>query len=341
MNFCDPYIKFEAITLPMLYAFVDHAVRRSNRILLFASLALLIAGVTAAALSGRYTYNLLAGPFPLTDEDLLSIENASSNLRYRVTVDGAGSFDTEYEYTERERVIYSYAAVPVADRLLLVQIPGRQGNTGRSRYTGLLVDIHPRIQAGIIRAIEQRQPELTGVFLPYVLNITPLGGWGYVGLALNGLVVVVGMMGTGIALVRTAHPERHPMLKGLHPYGSPEEVLEEIEREINDNPLIIGNLYLTHHWLVSKTPSSLEATRYEDILWVYRKMTHQSSYSVLIHDRYGKVMAQRTRELKANELVNLIHKRAPWAVAEYSRDTESAWRSQRQMLAAEVDARRP
>lgn len=330
----------------MLYSAALGTVRRNNRYLQIISGVILGVALVIGLLSFRYYYNLLLGPFQLERDELFGLTSGFDDpLRDWIRVEGDQAIDTEYEFRagegRTERVTASYIALLVNDRQLLAQLPGDLINAPRNRYDGFLVPIPGIVQRGVVDEFIQRSDNPTQPFLPIMLDVRPLGGWGYAGFALNLAVLLTGAFGVALTQYRTLYPERHPMLRHLARSGELQTTLDIIEAEMNEPHIEINTLHLTRNWLVSQSPTSLEATRYEDIVWVYKKMTHQDGYSVLIHDRHGKVIGIRAKELKANEILNLIRQRAPWALTEYHRDTESAWRSHRQELVARVDERKP
>lgn len=309
----------------MLHALAIETVRRNNRYLLLLSSVLLASALIIAVLSSRYYYNLLLGPFTVTAEQL-SDGTYQHPLRdwYRVQSDQV--VDTQYEYSEgdgrRRRVQFSYAAASFGDTQLLIQVRGDIVGTPRRMYEGFFAPVSPTLQRGVIDAYLGTSGSAQANFLPILLDVRPLGGWGYTGFVLNALTLIVGLVSSGVTLYRYNHPESHPMMKALPNEGT----LAEIDAELREPHQTVANLHLTRNWLISQSPTSLQAMRYADIVWMYKKMTNQSSYSVFIHDRDGNVISQRAKELKANEIINLIHQRTPEAMTTYDRDTESAWK---------------
>jgi hypothetical protein len=309
----------------MLHALAIETVRRNNRYLLLLSGALLAAALIIGVLSSRYYYNLLLGPFEVSAEALAD-GTYQHPLRYWYRVRSDQIVDTQYEYSEgsgqRRRVQFSYAAAQFEETQLLIQIRGDIVGAPRSVYEGFLATVSPTLQRGVIDAYRVTSGDAEANFLPVLLDVRSLGGWGYGGFILNMVSLLIGLVGVGITSYRNTHPQSHPMMKRL----PSEPTLAEIDAELQEPHQTVANLHLTRNWLISQSPTSLQVMRYSDIVWMYKKMTNQSSYSVFIHDRNGNVISQRAKELRSNEIINLIHQRAPQAITAYDRDTESAWK---------------
>jgi hypothetical protein len=332
-----------------LYEQVVQIIRRNNRYVRLLCLALVAVALLIGLFSSRYYYNLLFGPFRLEYADLIEITTPYTHpTRYWFSITGDEAVDTEYEFRtgegRTERVTASYVSLILRDRQLLVQLPGELRSTPNRAYSGFLMPISNVVRLGVIDEYLAAETNPQGVFFPVMLDVQPLGGWGYAGFGLNLLALLIGLGGIALTTLRDQRVSSSPILRGIARFGDSQTVLAEVEAELRRDALTVGNVALTEHWLVSQSPASFELTRYEDIVWVYKKMTHQSSsghtYSVLIHDRYGKVMAVRAKELRANEIAALIHQRAPWAFNDYTRDLESDWRFRRTAMLEAVAHRK-
>ncbi len=142
----------------MFSSFVEGQIRRTNRNLLLTN-ALLVLGVLAAlALTNRYWYNFVAGPFPTDQQTVLATTDADTVRRYYLTLTGDEVIDPDWrEVTVQKsrsgsvtsrKITAQYLALALGDRLLLVKNPTASTAT---TYTGKLVALPADIKAEIHR----------------------------------------------------------------------------------------------------------------------------------------------------------------------------------------------
>jgi hypothetical protein len=257
----------------MTTTFVDDVVRRSNRNLLLISLLALVILVGAEVATFRYFYNFFTGPQPIDEETLLTVEDPESLQQYYVTVDDVDAYDTGYQY-----ITESYG-----------------NETIEHSYTGALMPITGEIQREVIDDIYTDEPDLEGVFLPYMLDATDFRSPGYLGLAAAAVVLVLSLAGLFTALRRMSNPATHPAVKSLSRFGDANVVAQQIDVEMASEHPQVGNLHFTRNWLVHKQNASVEAMRYQDVVWAYKKVTQHrtygvptgKTYNIHIFDRHG------------------------------------------------------
>lgn len=333
---------------------ITKAVRRSNTTLLVVcGIGLLVLAVLAV-LNLRYFYNFALGPFDVTGEELVSVTDPKAPQEYWVRVTGEEIYDTGVQYIEtsdsgKETVEYSYLALALGDRLLLVKQPGEPVETLTLR--GSLEKIGADEQSEIIDDMVAEEPLLEGVFLPYMINTGNFRAGGLIGLVLGGLAGLGCVLGLVTYLRRNADPSIHPILKSLNRFGPIEFTTSRIDAELSgEHPVLAKNFHLTKNWLVHAPAGKFSAMRYEDLAWLYMHITTHKSYGVTVgktftvmaYDKFGEQaqMMVGNKEVVAQEVIREIGQRAPWAVGGFSPELNKAWKKDRETFLAEVEKRK-
>lgn len=336
----------------MLEGIVTKAIRRSNRTLLAVSIIGILIVFALAALNLRYFYNFFLGPFPVTQEELAGYSDAGQPQRYWVTVSGEEIYDTGYQYVNeengKETVENSYLALPQSDRLLLVKVPGEA--VEQTTFTGWLEEITDEEYQEVVQKIEAEVPELTGVFLPFQLETGNFRLNGILGIVLGLGVLAACALGLVKGIRRSNDPNEHPIAKRLAKLGPIDFVVSRIESEMAGNHPVFGKAHLTANWLVFAPGADIQATRFEDIAWIYKHVTTYRTNGIptgkraaaIVFDRNGAKLTVEAgnKESKADELVRAIYERAPWALAGYASELEKAWKNDRPGFLAEVERRK-
>jgi hypothetical protein len=330
---------------------VHNAIRRSNRnqLILCAVVVLLLIGL--AALNVRYLYNFFAGPLTIDRETLLATEDPGALQRYWVNVEGDDVADTGYQQVSRntktgsETVTGAYMALLVDQRILLVKA---QDDANITTFTGYLEPLPSDIRSDVIGDMEREAPKLRGAFLPYMLNTASFRNGGYVALAIG--IPLFGLCVFGIirALRRSSDPLAHPIMRALSRFGQPADIAGQIDAELQAEHTKVDRLHLTPNWLVQASPSSLAATRIDDIVWAYKQVTQRrvngvpagKTYTAQIWDRHGVCITVASSEAFVNQTIEAAARRAPWMLAGYDSELEKAWKSNRAAVLATVDQRR-
>ncbi len=336
----------------MLEGIVTQAIRRSNRFILTSSILGILILLGISLLNVRYFYNFFLGPVPVAADELTGYSDAGQPQRYWLTVSGEEVYDTGIQYVSedngKETVENSYLTLVQNDRLLLVKVPGEA--VEQTTFTGWLQEISAEENREIIQQLETDNPELTGVFLPFLLETGNFRTGGIVGIILG----LAGLILCGVGLVkvirRSSDPNEHPIAKRLALLGPVDFISSRIESEMASSHLTLGKTHLTANWLVYAPGSDLQAARYEDIVWYYKHITTSrmygipisKSYMVMVYDRNGtqlKIMPGN-KERKADELLRAIYERAPWAWVGFSTEYQNAWKKNRPEFLTEVERRK-
>lgn len=324
-------------------------IARIARRRLIGSLVGLAILAVVAALSFRYMYNFVAGPFPATLEELAAVERADDLGRYFVTVAGTNSYDSgfELETTRDGRVIGTmrYLILDLGERVLLVQTTQRPGQT---EFTGYLAEPTAEVRSQIIAAIEASAPGLDGIFLPMQLTDDDLRRPGYLFIPLWLVVAGLCLWGLLRAARWRASPLSHPIARALGRFGDAQQAIGAIEAELLAPHAQIGDAHLTASWLVLAQPIRLQAARLDEIVWIYKLVTKRrvngvpvgQSFSAEVRDRHGVAVSVFGSEAQVNQLLNAAAQRSPWAIVGYSAELEQAWKKNRGAVVASVEQRR-
>ena len=335
----------------MTASFIHPIIRRSNRnqLALCTITALLLVGL--AALNARYLYNFFAGPFPIDRQTLLAASDPAALQRYWVTVEGDDVVDTGFQQVRRnsdtgsEKVAANYMALLLDRRVLLVK---DYNNTSAATFTGYIEPLPADARAKIISDIEQDAPKLRGAFLPYMLNTDSFRNGGYQALGIGIPLLALCVFGIARAIRRSRNPLKHPIMRALGRFGPPADIAGQIDAELLAEHTKVDRMHLTPHWLVQASPSSLAATRIDDIVWAYKQVTQRrvngvpagKTYTAQIWDRHGVCITIAGSETFVNQAIEAAARRAPWMLAGYNSDLEKAWKSNRAAVLATVDQRR-
>jgi len=337
----------------------EKAARRSNLTLIILGAALILAVLAVAALSYRFLYNFVLGPFDVTRDELHSYSDAGQPLQYWVRVPALMRYDTGIQYfttrNNTETVEHSYHALELGDKLLLASAPGDVNGSVDTELTveGFLDTLTSPERYEVIGALVAENPDLEGEFLPYKLNGYPFRTANShllfvvvgVGLAILGLVLVI------LGLVRSSSPLKHPIFRKLARYGDPEQVSQQVEMEIQQpHDILNKNLHLLKNWLVYAPTGKFEAVRYDSLMWFYQHVQTQRYYgilvsrirSVMLHDSAGgRTQAVFGRkEEPVIEALQAIQRQAPWSLIGFDNELERAWNKDRENFIAQVNQRK-
>jgi hypothetical protein len=237
-------------------------------------------------------------------------------------------------------------AVLFDDKALLVKAPYDYGvNAGLkvTKYTGYLEPMPEDIRGRIVADAEQEVPTLRGAFLPYILNTDHFRDLGYGALVVGIPLCLLCIRGLVLAIKRRADPFAHPMLRALSRFGPADDVAKQIDAEMQADHPSAGKLHLTSSWLVQATPTRLDATRLDDVVWAYKHIARHRggvTYAAHIWDRHGVCISVGGKEPFVNQALEASARRAPWMLTGYSTELEKTWKTKRASVVEVVDQRR-
>lgn len=310
---------------------------------------LLIIGLVFWAERG-YFYNFSHGPFTLDRATLLTLQNPDTRRESFVTIQGDETQETGLEESSTDYFItthHPFLALSVGDRLLLVKASKGKATT---LLSGEITHIPDDVQKQVIAALEQKNPEIKGLFLPVMLDAT--------GYRLNGYLGIVAGVVFGLALLWcfwkglnwSTRPETHPVWRKLGKYGPAEQMAMQLDSELRSEGggEVFGNGRLTTNWLVHSAFASVDVFRMGDLVWAYPyvvKHYHSGiptgkSHYVKVFDRGGATAMISVKKNMAPNLLNAIQRRAPWAVCGFSAELDQMWKKRRTEFLQTVEQRK-
>jgi hypothetical protein len=331
---------------------VQDTVRNANRrAFIYGVLGILIL-LGVALLSYRFLANFVRGPVAISNQSLLAVKDPNALDQYYVTVEGDDSFDSGFQKTETKdggpkTITASFVVLQLGRQYLLVQTPGDLKSDPETRYTGAVVELPTNVRNQVVPGVEKDLGR-KGALLPFMLDTSDFRSGGYFGIGVGILIAALCLWLIGRAIVRSRDPMKHPIMRSLKRFGQPAEVAEQINREMANPHEKAGNVHLLPNWLVVSTGGSLDTTRFDDIAWLYGKVTQHrtngiptgKTYSTIIWDCHGKSLTVGGKEQAMADLLKTIVNRAPWAFAGYTAELEKAWRSNRAAVLSAVQQRR-
>ena len=206
-------------------------------------------------------------------------------------------------------------------------------------------------QTEIIDDLVAEEPMLEGVFLPYLLRTGNFRAGGLIGLVLGGLAALGCVIGLGMFMRRNADPIDPPHPQVAEPLWADWFTTGRIDAEMaGEHTTLAKNFHLTKNWLVYSPAGKFDVMRFEDLAWLYMHVTSHKSYeitvgktfAVMAYDKFGAQaqMVVGNKEQPAQEVIQAIGQRAPWAMGGFSAELNKAWKKDRENFLAEVEKRK-
>ena len=265
---------------------ISKAIKRSNLNLVLICLAGVFLVVMLAAANMRYITNFVLGPFEVTPEALAGVQDASKLPQYWVRVTGYDIYDLDIQYVEtsdsgKETVEFSYLALELGEKLLMVKQPGLPKM--ETTLTGSLQTLTAEEQAEIIDYYVKDDPSLEGVFLPYLLHTGSFRTSGWIVFILGLAAAAACLFGLFLYVQRSADPAAHPVMKSLARFGPADFIIPQLENELAmEHTVASRKFHLTRNWLIYATASQFQATRFEDIVWSYLHVHTTRTYGIAV-----------------------------------------------------------
>jgi len=327
--------------------FLGKAIRRAGRNSILMGLGGLVIMALLFWAEGRYFYNFFHGPFPIDQGSLFSIQNPDARRESFVTVQGDETLETGFEESNTDYLITAHhpiLALRAGDRLLLVKV---SKDTAATQFSGQLTGIPSDVRSQVLSVLEGKHPELKGRFLPVMLDATSY--------RLNGYIGIVASAVFGLALVWcfwkglkwSAKPETHPIWKKLGKYGSPQQVGSQLDAELRSEGggETFGSAHLTTNWLVLSSTYNIEVMRMAEVVWAYPHVVKHyhsgiptgKSHFVKVFDREGASTMISVKKNVVPNLLQVLQRRAPWAIYGFSPDLDQMWKKRRAEFLLAVD----
>ncbi|HEV8482782.1 MAG TPA: hypothetical protein VGV87_04415 [Blastocatellia bacterium] len=159
------------------------------------------------------------------------------------------------------------------------------------------------------------------------------------------LILVAGVIALVAWLKRVASPRKHPVYKQLACYGDAHNLAAQVNREFAaEEPSTIT--HFGENWLAQGDTYGLSLVSWSDIVWLHIDIRTRggirSSCYVRVWSRDGKqfVAPAGVRPGEAEQLLEELRARAPWAEAGYSEELHREWNKRRAEFITRVDARK-
>lgn len=187
----------------------------------------------------------------------------------------------------------------------------------------------------------------TAEFLPVILHVTPFNRTdGYTGLAILGLVLLIGGSMIFVALRRMTNPKTHPIVKQMAAFGPFERAVASLEQELQDerHPQKFGKIVLTRSWLIHHTFWSTTVFPLQNVVWIYPKTKMERrtigkdkkiGFSLVIceKDKIQQEIVCRDETVRQELLQAIIQKNLPILVG-YDEQLQRLWNSDRKAFLA-------
>jgi len=197
---------------------INKAIKSTNLFaVIFAAIASLLLALLVA-FSLKSLYNHFAGPFDVSNEELISYQGPQDTFRTHVTTYPDVALDTGYYLFEKydsgtEFINHSYYALLFEDRLLLAKFPGsgKGDDLQPGPVTGKIVRLTNEEKIQVLQALKEEYPNLKEVFLPYLLDTT--ANYGSVWLPIVGIAILFALSVLSLVnLIRcSSDSSKHPI----------------------------------------------------------------------------------------------------------------------------------
>jgi hypothetical protein len=333
----------------MVTNFVEQRSSRATRNLLIVGVLLLAAIVTALALSSRYFYNVVSGPFGVENNVLAGLTDVRNLQQYFVTVNGEDAADTGIDEvvthsrnngsSTSETLAAHYMVVVVGERLMVVRSASDDETV--TQFIGTLQPVPADVQHEVIDSVLQDFPDLKGTFLPFMMNVEDIRPSGRIELLLGVALLLLAVWNLIRNIRRQINPEAQPIYKALSAYGPVQGIVGAIDAEVAGPGCVqVGKAIITPHWVLHAKPFGLDVVRLDDLIWMYQKVTVQrtyfiktgETYTALFWTRQGKAIEIAGKQPEITSMLAQVAHHAPWAMRGFTKDRDKAWRTDRQRV---------
>lgn len=297
-------------------------------------LVLLVVGLWWGSFMVEFVPRAVLGPQAVGPDGLDAVSWGSGRV---VTVDAADVVPLGSEKVGKRSYVH-YFGLNVGDRLLLVQSDSESLAAGS--VTGAARSLPRDLQAKAAL-----NPSLVNGLLD--ASTDRFSGWYHL---FWGLLVLI----LGIAVWTSSNhalkPSSHPSYELLTQGGQhAHHAVEALEREIEQQGVHVGPLWLSPHWVVRSSAMAFDLFRLDQLVWAYKKITEHKKLGVItvsreievvIHLRDGQTCEFSAKEDVCNQALQLMADKLPWMAFGHSEELEKLWKENRAGFVAAVDARR-
>jgi len=338
---------------------VQRTIRASGRLMLLISALAFIVFVGLFLASTRLLINFVSGPRPISSQDLTAITDVGSVQHYWVNVTGDRIVDTGWQQVMQDTTLGiqtsqtvqdSYAVLVVGNRLLLVDLPGnvQADSTNAVTYTGALTSMSSDVIDHVVNDLRTNYPADANRLMPFVLDTHDFRSNNVIILIMIIVALLAALWFLYVGLMRLTEPQTHRIWKRLGREGDAALTAAAINEEFDRPHTTLGTAHITSHWLIDARPTTLKATRLEDVVWAYQKVTRRrvngipvgTTYEAYVWDRYNTITSFQSGQQTILNTLQLIHEAAPWAVMGYDQAKQTLWHKNRLTFIEAVRQRR-
>jgi hypothetical protein len=331
--------------------FLAKQIRRNGRNNLILGLCFIGAIATICWLNTRNLYNFFKGPFPISGAEVASLQNPNGLRQFYVTVQGERTFTTGIEEKETVEFFTShhpFLLTKIGDKFLLVKSPEHQKSA--TIFKGGLVTVSSEVQNRVVGPIVAKNPELSGLILPVMLDGTYFDWATYLAL---GMAVVVFIAAGALVISGSrilADAGAHPIWKTLSKEGVAQQLGGQLDAEMRSEGggQEFGAGRLTSNWLVAATTYSTHAVRLTDVAWAYQRIVKHyqgfiptgKSISVKVFARDGRSFEIPQKKDSGTRLLETLKLKTPWIAMGFTPALEKLWKTKRAEFISSVDQRK-
>ena len=331
------------------------AARKNAKSILQGGITVCAISLLVLLLNGKYVYNWIAGPFPVSSSLI-----ESPGMKEFSQVDGtliptgiAEETTTSVRIfrraleTSSKSVSANYYLFPLDNRFVVVKTsPDFAGSSARGRLVPLPEKVRSFPQLSEIKMGDDRTLKSEDLY-PMMLDATfSYRADANLFVIIAVFFLVVGLFGTIAAIAKAGSPQKYPMLRLLARSGAVQATLRRAEQEFisTGDQAHVCPLLISANWIYDSGRDALLIPMME-IVGVTKKTEARAgkipSYAV----EFWLRSEPRSHSVKAGDkesdtIINAIAARIPWAVIEPGSSFEANWRRDRQGCISEMDRRK-
>jgi hypothetical protein len=123
------------------------------------------------------------------------------------------------------------------------------------------------------------------------------------------------------------NPKKHNIFKSFEKYGNHSKIQREVENEITTGQKLFKKTIFTKNWLLKNSFTSLDAVKFEDIIWIYEKKVTtllnfvipiSTNYSIIIHAKANQEIEIPISKKNVSSFLDFIISKNPTTLIGYS-----------------------
>jgi hypothetical protein len=197
---------------------------------------------------------------------------------------------------------------------------------------------------------------LLALFLPLALDAlsdpdsSENAKWGWTALAGMGAAALLAGAITVLYWMLFFKAASHPVRQALAPFGDPDEISTEIDKEMMTLTAKPNRVIITPTWLLIRTFAGLKAARWDEVVWMYKLLhVHQGAkfHFIRVHTRRGQeidipsgfTLYARGHEEKVDDLLAYLSAQMPSTRVGYDDELYTLWQKDKDAFMKEVQSK--